>query len=656
MTSLSFQDQLTAAYLEDELERTALENELAWLKRRQRSSSSLSRTSFQIILVILMIAAFLSKSIFKSFRDRELEKNEELQTFPFDWALELVKPPVPLTIFGDQQLEEFEKKNLEACREREDEKQEELQTVLWEQELAELVAHKACPIDLFDDHLGQELLWENQLRQNPLENEKHKKLDENKELDKKNFQSLIFLQLVALLLKKHFASAASSQLLGYEAWEKYREASEDSFDKVGDKELLQEQLRRAQLGFKDLRPACFRALCPYSFEENSFTEETFANTSLGKETFKESSLTKSSFTESSFAENSFLKNGFSQKSFDQKSFAQKSFDKKSFDKKSFDKTSFDKKNFDKSSLGKRSLGDSSLETSSLAQSSFTHSSLKESSLKEPSFEESSLAESSLATSTSALRSFLYSSFQKNSFEESSFNKSSFNQSSFEDSSFGQSSLEESSLKGRVKQLEESSFEQSSLEPNSFDHSFGNSSFRSNSFQNRSVTADSFQNSRASTAELYQLERRAFTTELSQLEQPALSTELATPLRQELEKLRAQTLKKGSFSLLRGSSHETGWSRGGVLSRKLPLSQLDLTSLSLVPQRLAQASLAMSFQKGKLAPKLSRAAISGPRIADTHFTDTRIFLIIGFFAPKVSRMHGEGLQGHLGPWGFWCLNC
>ena len=105
------------------------------------------------------------------------------------------------------------------------------------------------------------------------------------------------MQLVALLLEKHFASAASSQLLGYEAWEKYREASEDSFDKVGDKELLQEELRREELGYKDLWPACFRALCPTSFEENSFTEETFANTSLGKETFKESSLTTSSFTE-----------------------------------------------------------------------------------------------------------------------------------------------------------------------------------------------------------------------------------------------------------------------------------------------------------------------------------------------------------------------
>ena len=225
--------------------------------------------------------SFLSKSIFNSFRDRELEENEELQTFPLDWALELVKPPLLLTIFGDQKLEEFEKKNLQSCKEEETVEPIELQNLLWEQELEKLLVDKSCPLDLLHAHLGQEHLWTNQLRQNPLETEKNKKLDENKELEKKSFQSLIFMQLVALLLEKHFASAASSQLLGYEAWEKYREASEDSFDKVGDKELLQD-LRREELGCKDLRPACFRALCPNSFEENSFTEETFANTSLGQ--------------------------------------------------------------------------------------------------------------------------------------------------------------------------------------------------------------------------------------------------------------------------------------------------------------------------------------------------------------------------------------
>ena len=325
VTSLSFQGQLTAACLEDELERTALENELAWLKRRQRSSSSLSRTSFLIILVILMIATFLSKSIFNSFRDRELEENEELQTFPLDWALELVKPPVLLTIFGDQQLEEFEKKNLQSCREEETVEPIELQNLLWEQELEKLLVDKSCPLDLLHDHLGQEHLWTNQLRQNPLENEKNKKLDENKELEEKNFQSLILEKLVALMPEKHFALAASSRLLGNEAWEEHREASKEiSFDKVGDKELLQE-LRREELGCKDLRPACFRALCPTSFEENSFTEETFSNTSLGQDTFKERSLTTSSFTSSSLTQSSLTESSFTESSLAENSFSENTF-------------------------------------------------------------------------------------------------------------------------------------------------------------------------------------------------------------------------------------------------------------------------------------------------------------------------------------------
>ena len=120
---------------------------------------------------------------------------------------------------------------------------------MWEQELAELLAHKTCPLDLLHDHLGQELLWENQLQQHTLENENDKKL-ENKELYKKNFQSLIYKKLVALLQKKHFASVASSQLLGYEAWGKYREASEDSFDKVGDKKFYKNSFENKSLAAK----------------------------------------------------------------------------------------------------------------------------------------------------------------------------------------------------------------------------------------------------------------------------------------------------------------------------------------------------------------------------------------------------------------------
>ena len=133
-----------------------------------------------------------------------------------------------------------------------------LLALLWEQELAELMVENSCPLDLLYDHLGQDHLEKVQLQQNLLEKDAKKKL-ENRELEKKNFdksfQSLILEKLVALMPEKHFALAASSRLLGNEAWEEHREASEISFEKVGDKELLQEELRREELGCKDLWPA-----------------------------------------------------------------------------------------------------------------------------------------------------------------------------------------------------------------------------------------------------------------------------------------------------------------------------------------------------------------------------------------------------------------
>ena len=92
-------------------------------------------------------------------------------------------------------------------------------------------------------------------------------------------------KLVRLLLQRHFALAASYQLLAHEAWKKYREASKKTvFEKWKDK-ALPHQLRREQLDCKDLRSASFRALCPTSFEHNSFKESTF-----NEETFKESHL------------------------------------------------------------------------------------------------------------------------------------------------------------------------------------------------------------------------------------------------------------------------------------------------------------------------------------------------------------------------------
>ena len=284
VTSLSFQDQLTAAYLGDELEKTALHTELVGftsfkprsstracdsqldayigstraLDQQLRASESRTYLSLIRVIVILMIQSLILHSLSFLFSYRSLTCTSLSFSFPFGWAQNLDEMDELQTTFGIRELENKAKIS-RTCKE-ENEKHKELQTVLWEQELAELVAHKTCPLDLLYDHLGQELLWNNQRRQNPLEIEKNKKL-ENKELDKKNFQSLIFMQLVALLLEKHFASAASSQLLGYEAWGKYREASEDSFDKVGGKELLQEELRREELGCKDLWPAFFWALC-----------------------------------------------------------------------------------------------------------------------------------------------------------------------------------------------------------------------------------------------------------------------------------------------------------------------------------------------------------------------------------------------------------
>ena len=303
-TSLSFENQLTA-YLGDELEKTALHTELGEpsstracalqrdayigstraMDQQLRASKPRNFLSLIRVIVILMIQILILHSLSFSFSTTSFTCTSlSFQTsFPFGWAQNLDEEDELLTTFWIRELANKAKINT-TCKE-ENEKQKKLPTFLWEQELAELLAHKTCPLDLSDGHLGQELLWENQLQKNTLENENDKKL-ENKELDKKNFQSLIYKKLVALLPKKHFASAASSQLLGYEAWGKYREASEDSFDKVGDKELLQEELRREELGCKDLWPAYLWALCPDSFEETSFTEKTFANTSLGKESFK----------------------------------------------------------------------------------------------------------------------------------------------------------------------------------------------------------------------------------------------------------------------------------------------------------------------------------------------------------------------------------
>ena len=522
-------------------------------KKRTRASHSFRSTSlFSTFSVIFMIGSLTSTSL--SFQMSSHSLNCTSLSF---------QPSLPMVLgiesllctMSFQQLSFSNLLGQELVNEKENLK---LSTLLWEQELAELMVENSCPLDLLYDHLGQDHLEKVQLQQNLLENDSKKKL-ENRELDKKNFdksfQSLIYEKLVALLLKRHFALAASTQLLGNEAWKKSREASQISFDKVGDKELLQDQLRRQELGYKDLWPAYLWALCPNSFEKYTFPEETFANTSLGKETFTESSLTKSSFTEHSFLEDTFLKNNFSKNSFDKKTFS-----KKSFDKKSFAKTTFNKKSFDKSSLEESSLEESSLERSSLERSSLQESSLVESSFLESSFPEtrfqSSFCTSSFCNSSFQESSFPTSSFKKNSLAQQRFNKSSFTHSSLEDSSFTKSSFQTSSLL-------EHTFKESSFEEKSFtDNNLQKKSFQQDSFQADNFSQRSFPQ-RAST-ELAKPERRTLRTELGQLDALAF-------------KKAAWSLEEKSFCiLLGGPCLDTSRAQGGVLrSRSLPqLDQLD----------------------------------------------------------------------------------
>ena len=268
-------------------------------------------------------------------------------SFPTGWAHDLADQDLLLTTFGEQELEN-KAKHKGTCREEENEKQEELQILLWEQELVK--------------HLADKTSWVDQLQKNLSENEKNKQLDENKELEEQNFQSLIFKKkLVALLPEKHFALAASSQLLGNEAWEKLKEASEEiSFDNVRGKELSQE-LRREQRDCKELRSASLRALCPSNFEDSSLQEATFKEESFTASTFPEKSFDKSSFADSSFTEETFTKNSFTKSSLTPSSLTKTSFAKNGLRKKSFDKTSFSENTFLENSFSENSFDKSSLE-------------------------------------------------------------------------------------------------------------------------------------------------------------------------------------------------------------------------------------------------------------------------------------------------------
>ena len=328
-------------------------------------------------IVILMIQSLTlhSLSFLFSMSSLNCTSLSFQSSFPNGWAHELAElddttlQDELLTTFGDL---EFVKNELEkTCRDEENEKQEEqLQILLWEQEL--------------EKHLADKPFLVNQLQKNLLENDEQKKL-ENQELQEKNFdksfQKMIFQKLVALMPEKHFALAASSRLLGNEAWEEHREASKEiSFDKVGDKELPPE-LRRAQLDCKDLRSASFRALCPSNFEENSFEQNTFSKKSFDKSTFAENSFTQETFTQTSFTESSFTASSLTQSSFTKNSFAKNGLRKKSFDKTSFSENTFLKNSFSENSLEaqtfSRQLRAQQLGGTELPASSFEDSSLKE---------------------------------------------------------------------------------------------------------------------------------------------------------------------------------------------------------------------------------------------------------------------------------------
>ena len=504
-----------------------------------------------------------------------------------------------------------------TCWNKEVEKPHELRNLLGDQELEELLVDKSFPLDHLHDHLGKENLWSVQLQQNLLENEKNKKKKKKKkkkkQLETKNefhqsFENMILKKLVALLLEWHFAKAASTQLLGNEAWAKYREASQKIIFKktLGDK-VLPHQLRREQLDCKDLRSDSFRALCPTSFEENNFAEHSFNEETFKEETFTEStfdreeltdssftasSLTDSSLTDSSLTENSFTKSSLTKKSFDNNSFSENTFSENSFDKstfkeETFQEATFPEESFHDSSLKEETFSDTSFEEETFSESSFENSSFNQSSLEESSFTKSSFPTSSLEESSFEQSSFEENTFNKSSFDQHSFTACSFNKSSFEESRFGTSSFDKHSFT-------KSSLAQSSLQPNSFE----DSSSEDSSFQEDSLDKASFQRT-ALTTELAQLQRRTSTTELAKLERRTLTLELAeldsTALHTELEQLEEPVFRRAASSLELSTAHFavrslatlcgpgslTIRAQGGVLSIQLLTPyQLDRDQLDL----------------------------------------------------------------------------
>ena len=145
---------------------------------------------------------------------------------------------------------------------------------MWDRELVKHLADKPFQLDQLQDHNQQQQQqdqreknndWSIQLQQSLSENEKNKKNKKKKQLETNNefhqsFENMILKKLVALLLEKHFALAASDQL----KWQQKRGRS-------------LEKLRKRSSSTRRLEAKNFLT----TFEENSLTAKNFGQTASG---------------------------------------------------------------------------------------------------------------------------------------------------------------------------------------------------------------------------------------------------------------------------------------------------------------------------------------------------------------------------------------
>ena len=202
-----------------------------------------------------------------------------------------------------------------------------LQNLLWEQELAELLVAKSCPLGLFHGHLGQEQLLPEHLSQNLLEIEKKKQKLANKELEKKNFEKNSFQPdsldnipegAFRQQLSADSFSAASQNRQLRNSLAKQSAAKAASLHELspaysqgasGKRALSQKELQEAQLADK-------------TFDQNTFAADSLQTRTSARqrqtEELQEENLPEHSFKAlclSSLEEASFNKNSFLQKFF-----------------------------------------------------------------------------------------------------------------------------------------------------------------------------------------------------------------------------------------------------------------------------------------------------------------------------------------------------